>query len=193
MDQLNQLQDVQMKIHEDFLKFEAQNSLEYLPSNFQRLENFISSDDLYSPIIKDKDLKQHRYKIIQQAKRTWLTIYLDAYENKIQEHKFQYQKKFLQLQKHLSKHSIHLNGTDNLYDSYMTYMNHRTKRLKQEIQCEKLPIYRKKLLRLRHRDKKLIRKLVDVSPKVILDIPYNPFTARELAYLSRGICGSFLL
>jgi hypothetical protein len=75
----------------------------------------------------------------------------------------------------------------------MAYMNHRTKRLKQEIQCERIPVYRKKLLRLRRRDKKLIKKLVPVSAKVILDIPYNPFSAGELAYLSRGIFDFFLV
>jgi hypothetical protein len=190
--QLNELQQTQMNIYEELLKLETHLSIEYLPIQFHRLEDFIVSSDLDSHLIKNHlatEYKQQRYKIIQEAKRTWLNIYLHVYESQIQEHDFQYQQNLSQLKQNI------LNNTSvdgiTFYDSFITYMNHRQNRIEHDIYGEKIPIYRRKLLRVRRQHLKSIKKIVSVLPKVILDILYNPFTARELAYLSRGDIFSF--
>jgi hypothetical protein len=57
----------------------------------------------------------------------------------------------------------------------------------EEIYYDKIPVYRRQLLRVRRRlesTKKLPK--VSVWPKVIIDLIYHPFTATQLAYLSRG-------
>jgi hypothetical protein len=64
-------------------------------------------------------------------------------------------------------------------------MNNRIDRIKQEIHDEKIPFYQRKLLRNR-RDLLSIKKIVAVSPQVILDILDNPFTVTELNYILRS-------
>jgi hypothetical protein len=78
-------------------------------------------------------------------------------------------------------------GGDDVINAFLNYMNHRTKRMMEEIFYDKIPVYRKQLLRHRRRlqlKKQLPR--VSVLPKVIIDLIYHPFTATQLAYLSRG-------
>ncbi|CAF3989642.1 unnamed protein product [Rotaria sordida] len=57
-------------------------------------------------------------------------------------------------------------------------------RLKEEITYEKLPLSRKQILRVQRRSKST-SKTVSVRPNVIVDLMYHPFTASQLAYLSR--------
>ncbi len=59
--------------------------------NFDKLESVIACDD-YFPVIKDHiavQFKQKHYKIIQEAKRTWLNMYMEAYEIKIEKNTHQ--------------------------------------------------------------------------------------------------------
>ncbi|CAF4896385.1 unnamed protein product, partial [Rotaria sp. Silwood2] len=58
-------------------------------------------------------------------------------------------------------------------------------RIKEEIAYEKIPIYKKKLLRAQRRSKST-NKTVTIKPNVIVDLIYHPFTDTQLAYLSRG-------
>ncbi|CAF4640673.1 unnamed protein product, partial [Rotaria sp. Silwood1] len=88
IDQLLALQEKQLEVFENFLKLETQVTVEVLPKNFEHLEYFIAPN-LYSPMIRDclaLELKQQKYKIIQEAKRTWLTIYIHGYETKYEEY-----------------------------------------------------------------------------------------------------------
>ncbi|CAF1241717.1 unnamed protein product [Rotaria sordida] len=185
--QLDQLQQIQMNNYEELLKLEIHVAIDYLPKQFHHLEKFIDSDHLNLSFKKNHlttEFKQQGYKTIQEVKRTWLNFYLHFYELQIQEIDFQYQQNLSRLKQSLLKNtSVH--GMT-FYDSFITYMNHRQTRIEQEIYYEKIPIYRKKLLRIHRRHLKSIKKLVSVLPKVILDIPFNSFTARQLAYLSRG-------
>ena len=185
IDRLINLKDKQLQCYEDFLKLQTRISIEYLPQNFDQLENFLSSD-LYFPIIKDHlavEFKQKRYKIIQEAKRTWLNLYIQAYQIKIQEYEHQYQQDLNQFELKNINH-MHINEKS-LLDSFNDYIDYRINRIKQDIYFEKLPSYHKQVLRKRQ-CLRWPKKMVTVNPTVILDILYHPFTSTQLAYLSRG-------
>ena len=56
----------------------------FLPQNFDDFENFITSIT-YLPLNNDQkiiEVKNKRYKIIQEAKRIWLNYFFHAYEFK---------------------------------------------------------------------------------------------------------------
>jgi hypothetical protein len=187
------LQEAQMQLYEHFHKLETRISIDFLPRNFDQLESVITCDD-YFPVIKDNiavQFKQKHYKIIQEAKRTWLNMYMEAYEIKIEDNAHQSEQEFKQLK---SKTNLtRVNHTDDgttsggVINAFINYMNHRTKRMMEEIYYDKIPDYRRQLLRVRRRlesTKKLPK--VSVWPKVIIDLIYHPFTVTQLAYLSRG-------
>ncbi|CAF1651510.1 unnamed protein product, partial [Adineta ricciae] len=158
IERLKNVRQMQLNVFEDLLKLETQVSMEYLPTNFNRIDNFIRPN-LYSPIVQDQlavELKQKQFKNIQEAKRAWLNIYIDIYEVQYQEYDQHYQKEFNQFQV-ISLNNGQKHGVD-LFNSFMTYINHRTDRIKQEIYSEKISIYRRKLVRrLRRRHKKDLR------------------------------------
>ena len=158
------------------------------------LENFIAPD-LYRPLINDPtalEFQQQREKIIREAKRAWLYNYVHLYEIILQNYEQRYQRDLHQLQLNTSSnvHTMNDDGTTStLFHSFTAYMDHRINRIKREICAEKIPRYRAKLLRRQRRQELSLtngRKLVDVSPQVIIDLIYHPFNADELAYLSRG-------
>ena len=140
-------------------------------------------------MIKDNiavEFKQKRCKIIQEAKRTWLNMYIDVYESKIQEYEHQYQQDLDLFELNSLNHVYHYNETTTpLFNSFNNYINHRINTMKQEIYYDKLPVYRRQLLRFRRRLEST-KKMVTVSPKVMIDLIYHPFTANQLAYLSKG-------
>ncbi|CAF1459948.1 unnamed protein product [Adineta steineri] len=180
MDRLIQLRQTQLEGFEELLKLEAQISIEFLPKHFDHLENFIAPQ-FYLPVIKNDPIieyKQQRYKIIQEAKRTWFNIFVDACE-------IQYQEELKKFQM-ICVNDSQKNEYITLFTSCINYINHRTKRIKREIYSEKIPVYRRKLLRHRQRHLKSKKELVNVRPKIILDLIRHPFTSNELDYLSRG-------
>ena len=128
--ELIELQQRQLNIFEKFLRFEKGISMQCLPKNFHQLEYFIACD-LYEPLIKDSiavEFKQKQYKIIQETKRTWLNIYLNAYEIQYQEYEHQYQQGLKRFElNHFSNHQE--NERIILMESFLTYMNHRQNRL----------------------------------------------------------------
>ncbi|CAF1434632.1 unnamed protein product [Adineta steineri] len=180
MDRLIQLRQTQLEGFEELLKLEAQISIEFLPKNFDHLENFIAPQ-IYLPVIKNDPIiqyKQQRYKIIQEAKRTWLNIFVDAFA-------IQYQEELKKFQM-ICVNDSQKNEYIALFTSCINYINHRTNRIKREIYAEKIPVYRRKLLRHRQRHLKSKKEIVNVRPRIILDLIRHPFTSNELDYLSRG-------
>ncbi|CAF1545843.1 unnamed protein product [Adineta ricciae] len=183
---------MQLNVFEDLLKLETQVSMEYLPTNFNHVDNF-RRPNLYSPIVQDQlavELKQKQFKNIQEAKRAWLDIYVNIYEVQYQEYDQHYQKEFNQFQV-ISLNDGQKYGVD-LFNSFMTYINHRTDRIKQEIYSEKILIYRRKLVRRRrrhhHHQEDLRSKkspFIRVAAKIIIDLIRHPFTTTEINYLSR--------
>lgn len=173
------LHEAQLQCYEDLQKLETRISIDYLPQNFNKFESFIAFDS-YLPLVKDSiavEFKQKRYKIIQEAKRNWLNLYVDGYENKIQAYEYQYKEELYKLKS---------NETTLLFDSFTNYINHRTNRMKQEISYDKIPIYRRQLVRIHRRLKSKSKKIVSIFPNIIIDLIYHPFTATQLDYLSRG-------
>lgn len=161
--------------------------MQYLPKNFHQLEYFIAPN-LYKPLIKDSyalEFKQKHYKIIQETKRTWVNIYLHAYEIKYQEYEHQYEEDLQQFEFN-NLNDNPQNERINFMESFRSYMNYRINRLKQEIFHENLPIYRRKLLRLGRRFKWKNKSQVNIFPNIILDLIRHPFTTVELAFLARG-------
>ena len=145
-----------MEVFEKLLQLETRISIEYLPSYFRSVETFIDSD-LYSQLsnkYRTRELRRQRYKIIQETKRVWLNIYLQTYESQIHEYEQKYHQKLVQFKENLT-----------FNNSFIAYMNYRQKRLVQEIYDEKLPIYRRKLLRLHRQQFKMNKKLVSVLPE----------------------------
>ncbi|CAF5145296.1 unnamed protein product, partial [Rotaria sp. Silwood1] len=144
--------------------------------------------NLYSPMIRDSlalELKQQKYKIIQEAKRTWLTIYIHGYETKYEEYVHQYQETLKSFELQCSNHPSQSTETTR-FQSFLLYINHWIHRLKQEIYYQTIPIYRRKLIRLRRQWRLNKKKLVSISPRIIMDLIRHPFTRAELAVLSRG-------
>ncbi|CAF1285193.1 unnamed protein product [Rotaria sp. Silwood1] len=187
IDRLRHLQEKQVQVNEEFEKLQARVSIDFLPRSFDELEWFIAFDD-YFPLMKDNitiEFKQNSYKIIQEAKRTWLNTYVDAYENQIEKFQDEYERELHQFQIANSSHTRISNGTTTLYQSFLNYINRRINRIKQEIAYEKIPCYRKDILRVQ-RHLNSTNKTVSVKPYVIVDLMYNPFTTAQLAYLSRG-------
>ncbi|CAF1545817.1 unnamed protein product, partial [Adineta ricciae] len=124
IERLKNVRQMQLNVFEDLLKLETQVSMEYLPTNFNRIDNFIRPN-LYSPIVQDQlavELKQKQFKNIQEAKRAWLNIYIDIYEVQYQEYDQHYQKEFNQFQV-ISLNNGQKHGVD-LFNSFMTYINH---------------------------------------------------------------------
>ncbi|CAF3160913.1 unnamed protein product [Rotaria sp. Silwood2] len=187
IDRLMHLQEKQGLFYEHLEKIEAQVSIDILPRSFDELEWFIVFDD-YLPLMKDNiavEFKQNSYKTIQEAKRRWFNTYVDAYESQIKEVEHQYEVELHLFELISSSRSCSNNGITTLYQSFLNYINHRIKRRKEEIAYEKIPIYRKQLLRVQ-RCSKSINKTVTIKPNVIVDLIYHPFTDTQLAYLSRG-------
>jgi hypothetical protein len=186
IDRLVNLQQIQLDFMEEFCKLQTRVVMEFLPENFDELEYFIAPD-LYIPFVKDDisvEFKQKRYKMIQEAKRLWLNMYIiDAYELILLAYKQHYQQILKQFEINNLNHP-HMNGIT-LVDAFITYMDHRINRMKQEIYYEKILDYRRQLTRLRRRSTST-KQMVKVSPQVILDLIHHPFTAIQLSYLSRG-------
>ncbi|CAF4459001.1 unnamed protein product, partial [Rotaria sp. Silwood2] len=126
--------------------------------------------------------------IIQEAKRTWLNSYMVAYEIQITQIEHEYEMELHQFELTNSSQIYLNNGTITLFESFLNYINHRIKRIKEEIAYEKIPIYKRKLLNAQRRSKST-NKTVSIKPNVILDLIYHPFTDIQLAYLSRDKSG----
>ena len=74
------------RIREDYLILQMQVFYTFLPKVFDQSEDFIGSID-YLPSSNNQcriDMKNKHYKLIQEAKRAWLSIYLCMYEHQIQ-------------------------------------------------------------------------------------------------------------
>ncbi|CAF4086380.1 unnamed protein product, partial [Adineta steineri] len=184
VDELINLQQLQMQLIEEFVMLEQRIICKLLPQNFDSIDNLIKPH-LYTPLIQDItsiEFKIQHYKIIQQIKRTWLNIYFDAYEKKIQEYEAQYIEKLHNLQLRFECN----NNVNRIFhlDSIKTYLTNRKKRTVQQIYIN-MSDYRKKLLNYRKRSSKA-KKTIDVSPKPIFYLLFNPFNDQERDYLCKG-------
>ncbi|CAF3410459.1 unnamed protein product [Rotaria socialis] len=110
IDRLISIREKQAEIWKEQLMLEIRIHCKFLPQNFNHLEDFISSIG-YLPLnnnAKVIEIKNKRFKIIQEAKRHWLNYFLNIYEIKIREYEQQYQNEFIKLE------SLFSNNNDNM-------------------------------------------------------------------------------
>lgn len=160
-------------------------SYKFLPDIFDRLEDFIDSLKYLSLNNNGQssiDLKNKRYKLIQEAKRTWLNIYFSLYESEIQMKQQQYEK----ICKAIETEVLTSTMNDPLFvlnkiDEYMTY---RTYRSKQDL-SNKVYSSKHSLLKKRQQSSHAKGK-IGVSPEAYLDLMNNPFNSFQWNQLSLG-------
>ena len=83
MDKLITIRQQQGEIWKDYMLLEMRILCKFLPQNFDQLENFIGSIN-YLPLNNNQksiQIKNNRYKIIQEAKRNWLNLFFNVYEH----------------------------------------------------------------------------------------------------------------
>ena len=76
------IREKQAEIRKEQLMLEIRIHCKFLPENFDHLKNFISPI-AYLPLnsnAKAIEIKNQRYKIIQEAKRLWLNYFINVYE-----------------------------------------------------------------------------------------------------------------
>ncbi|CAF1509075.1 unnamed protein product, partial [Rotaria sordida] len=149
------------------------------------LENFIEHIN-YLPLNNTQnsiEIKNKRYKLIQEAKRTWLNIFFNVYEYKLQKYEQQYENEFKELEIQLFNINITNDGVS-ILNKFKKYITYRTNRLKQDI-SNKISSSRGILLQNRHRSS-LAKNMIGVSPEPYLDLIDNPFNTLQWNQLSLG-------
>jgi hypothetical protein len=182
------IREKQATIYEELLMLEMRVLCKFLPKNFDQLEEFIAPM-IYSPLNNDQkmiEVRNKRYKTIQEAKRIWLNVFLNSYEVQLQEYDQQYEKEFLQLESHLLN-NININGSS-IYEQIQQHMNYQTNKLKQQVFI-KIRSLRGILIKNRQRSSST-KNTIGVWPEPYLDLLTNVFNRHEWNYLSFG--NSFL-
>lgn len=179
----------QSVIYEEQLVFETRILCQFLPLDFDLLDQLISPAS--RPIVLSTDekrirCKHERLQIVQEAKRQWLRLLLSAYEIRLQEYDVQYQQTLQQLESTLVFLS-NSNGVIGL-EQIKRYMLYYTDRVKQDV-SKKMVATRRKLLHNRQRCTSA-KGTVGVSPEPYLDLLENPFNASEWQQLMLGKFGS---
>ncbi|CAF3776931.1 unnamed protein product, partial [Rotaria socialis] len=179
------IREQQAEIWKEQLMLEIRINCKFLPQTFDYLENFISSVD-YLPLDNNQkaiEIKNKRYKIIQEAKRLWLNYFLNIHEIKIQQYEQQYQNEFIKLKSLFSNNNDIINDTT-LLNNIKEYINNRINRLKKDIH-DKMASFRRIILQNRQRSSST-KTIVGVSSEPYLDLISNPFDKRQWNYLSLG-------
>ena len=186
MDKLITIRQQQGEIWKDYMLLEMRILCKFLPQNFDQLENFIGSIN-YVPLNNNQksiQIKNKRYKIIQEAKRHWLNLFFNVYEYKLQAYEQLYEKEFKQLEMQLLSNSIPIDGVS-IVNRIKEYITYRTMQLKQKISME-ISSSRSRLLRNRQRSSSSKNK-IGVSPEPYLDLIDNPFNTVQWNQLILGM------
>ncbi|CAF4679143.1 unnamed protein product, partial [Rotaria socialis] len=165
INQLLLIREKQGEIYEELLMLEMRILCKFLPQNFDQLQYFITPIT-YSPLNNNQKVVQVKnkcYKIIQEAKRLWLNILLNACEIKIQAYDSQYQNIFLQLESQsIVTNNVNDSSISNQIKEYLIY---RTNELKQDI-YKKVAKSRAIVLQIRqHSSSSRKQKIIGVSPE----------------------------
>ncbi|CAF2139036.1 unnamed protein product [Rotaria magnacalcarata] len=158
----------------------------FLPQNFDQLQYFITPIT-YSPLNNNQkavQVKNKCYKIIQEAKRSWLNIFFNACEIKIQAYDSQHQNTFLQLESQsIVTNNVNDSSISNQIKEYLIY---RTNKLKQDI-YKKVAKSRAIVLQIRqHSSSSRKQKIIGVSPEPYIDLMSHQFIKRQWNHLSLG-------
>ena len=174
------IREKQATIYDELLMLEMRVLYKFLPKNFDQLEEFIAPM-IYSPLNNDQkmiEVRNKRYKTIQEAKRIWLNLFLNSYEVQLQEYDQQYENEFVQLESHLVN-NININGSC-AYEQIQKHMNCQTNKLKQQVSM-KIRSLREILIKNRRRSSSA-KNTVGVWPEPYLDILTNVFNRHEWNY-----------
>ena len=177
------------------LKLETHILCKFLPKNFDELEKFIAPIN-YVPVNNDRkviELRNKRYKIIQETKRIWLNVNFHAYEIKLHEYEKQYQMALMTLkEKSLNNTNPVITNGLSQFDHIQQYLNFQTNKSIKDITNE-MASYRRIILRNRQRSSSSSSSSVakdtmtiGLSPEPYLDLIMNPFNIRSWNYLSLG-------
>ena len=177
----------QMKIWEELLMLEQRVLCEFLPLNFNQMENFIAPLS-YSPLIEKHkiiEFKNKHYKIIQEQKRHWLNIFFNAYETRLQEYEQQFQNEFQQFENIQARdQTTTVDSSTLLNNSINEHMIRQTNQLKEDV-YRRISSFRDKLIQNRQRSL-TTKTTIAVHPEPYLDLLENPFTTSEWNQLSFG-------
>ncbi|CAF4330408.1 unnamed protein product, partial [Rotaria magnacalcarata] len=113
---LMSIREKQATIYEELLMLEMRVLCKFLSKNFDQLEEFIAPM-IYSPLNNDQkmiEVRNKRYKTIQEAKRIWLNVFLKSYEVQLQEYDQQYKNESLQLESHLLNNILSVFGLNHI-------------------------------------------------------------------------------
>ena len=183
----------QGEIWKEFLMLKMRILCKFLPPNFDHLEQFLRSIH-YSPLNNNRkciEMKNKRDKYIQEAKRTWLNIYFNAYITKIQSCDRQYEYEYIQVESQIMNSTVTTDNASSLIKEIKNYMTDQTDKLKENI-YNQMTSFRKKLLQDRQRSSSSTKTMVGVSPEPYLDLICNHFDKRQWNYLTYGkiVCSS---
>ncbi|CAF3028976.1 unnamed protein product, partial [Rotaria sp. Silwood2] len=185
MHKLITIREQQGEIWKDYLMLQMRILCKFLPQNFDHLENFIGSIN-YLPVDNTQnsiEIKNKRYKLIQETKRTWLNIFFNVYEYKLQKCEQQHQNELKQLETQLFNNNITNDGVSVL-NKMKEYITFRTIRLKQDID-DQISSARGLLLQKRHQSSSA-KNMIGVSPEPYIDLIVNPFNTLQWNQLSLG-------
>ena len=157
---------------------------QFLPPEFGHLERFISPIRCASLNSEPTriHLQNERLRVIREAKRQWLHLFLSTYEIRLQEYDAQYRELLRQVE-YLATDNRSRNGVT-LVDDINRYMVYHTNQLRQGT-LKKMSSWHGKLLRNRQRSSSA-KTMIGVSPEPYLHIVSNPFTTVEWQYLMLG-------
>ena len=186
------LRQIHLKIYEEFVTLKERILLQFLPRHFDQLEEQITPEYNRPPVVDHilADFKTKRRRILQQAKRSLLSVFAHAYEFKIQECEQEYQQALIEVELNLAKSTMLTSGLTPFH-SIKAYMTHHTNRIKQEIH-HKISHFNRTIARRRHRSKSA-KKTTGICPQVTIDVVRHPMSSDELAYLSRGTLNGCLI
>jgi hypothetical protein len=157
--------------------FEQRILCHKLPKSF----DFIKVD-----IDQEQCVNKHN-KIIQVLKRRMLNVELEKYENKIEHYEHLYQQDLSALESQISNptSSDQKCQTDILMHFVKLYFNHHTNRLISQIRFKESRLH-VKLTRHRCDRASSKKKVTDVYPQTIVDVPKVSLNRSQLDYLSRN-------
>jgi hypothetical protein len=158
------------------------------------LETFIAPIT-YVPLNNDRkaiEMKNKRYKVIQEAKRIWLNFTLHVYEIRIKGYETQYQMDLTKLETKLLNNTTTTTNTTttittngfSLFDHIKEHLNYRTNNLIKDIYI-KMSSYRRIILQ-NHQRSSTTKMTIGVSPEPYIDLMINPFNACAWNHLSLG-------
>jgi hypothetical protein len=166
----------QLKIFQDLTMFEQRILCHKLPNSF----DCIKVDN------NEKLCVNKRNKIIQDFKRRMLNVELEQYEVKTQHYEYLYEQELVAFKSETFKtnSSYQMHKLDMLMYTVKTYLYHRTNILIRQIRYKESRLHAK-LLRHDHRQSLVRKKIIDVYPQIIVDVPRVSLNRIQLDYLSR--------